>query len=109
MASTLGLSRPDFEHHFARRVNGRWSLREHRTTHGFDCIFLDRQSQPGKALCRVYEARPAQCETWPFWPDNLQSPDAWQAARHLTPCPGMDRGPVVPPEEIRIRRDATPQ
>eukprot|EP00961_Rhodomonas_salina_P046921 629705-Rhodomonas_salina.2 len=29
----------------------------------------------GKAICSLYEARPKQCRTWPFWPENLASPE----------------------------------
>jgi len=108
MASGLGLSVARFKQEWARRLDGRWSLKERLTAHGWDCVFLDRESSPGKALCRLYETRPAQCRTWPFWPENLGSPEAWAEARRETPCPGMGQGAIVPIESIRIQRDATP-
>ncbi|MBX3372425.1 MAG: YkgJ family cysteine cluster protein [Phycisphaeraceae bacterium] len=106
MAHDLGEGVDEFRRRWARRVMGRWSLREVRTGYGFDCVFLDRASAPGRALCRVYRSRPGQCRTWPFWPENLASPEAWRDARARTPCPGMDRGPVVPLAQIRVQLDA---
>jgi Fe-S-cluster containining protein len=108
LARALGVAEETFHRRYARRLNGRWSLRERRTEHGHDCVFLDRRSENGKALCRVYDARPAQCRTWPFWPENLSSPDDWSAARRATPCPGMDQGTLISVEGIRLRLEATP-
>ena len=48
-----------------------------------NCPFLDELGH-----CQVYIARPLQCRTWPWWPDNLLSPGAWQRAGRR--CPGMD-------------------
>jgi Fe-S-cluster containining protein len=61
-----------------------------------DCIFYD------KAIgCTVYEARPRQCRTWPFWESNLATPAAWE--RTKTVCPGAGRGELIPAEEITRR------
>ena len=108
MADALGVDEKTFYRRYAHQVEGRWSLREHETPHGFDCVFLDRTSQAGKALCSIYQARPAQCRTWPFWPENLRSRGVWQAVKRNTPCPGMDTGALVPVERIRVLRDETP-
>jgi len=35
------------------------------------CQFLDG------ARCTVYETRPQQCRTWPFWPENM-SRKVWE-------------------------------
>ncbi len=109
MAKHFKLDQPTFVDRYARKVRGRWSLVEHKTEHGYDCIFLDRKSEPGKALCSIYDARPAQCRTWPFWPENLTTPQAWEDVKRQTPCPGMDSGRLVPVTQIRIMRDATPE
>jgi hypothetical protein len=105
MAVALGIDERVFYRRYAHKVDGRWSLIERLTTFGHDCVFLDRTSVPGSAVCGLYEARPAQCRTWPFWPENLRSPRAWAGAKRDTPCPGMDCGTVVPIEKIRIQRD----
>jgi len=104
MATALGITTDEFLQRYSRVLGGRRSLNEHETEHGFDCIFLDRTTQPGKALCRVYLARPTQCRTWPFWSDNIRSARAWRAAKERTPCPGMDSGTLIPVEKIRILR-----
>ncbi len=107
MAQALELSESAFHDMYARREGHppRWSLRERKTEHGYDCIFLDRQSIPGKAICGIYEARPTQCRTWPFWPENLRSESTWDRVKRATPCPGMNRGKLFPVEHIRIQRD----
>ena len=40
--------------------------------------------------CLVYEARPLQCRTWPWWEENLYSRERWDDA--ASRCPGMNRG-----------------
>lgn len=109
ICEVTGIAEGDLYRDFAHRVGNRWSLREKVLEDGRrDCIFLDRVSMPGKAVCGIYRARPAQCRTWPFWRENLTSRRAWDGAKRRTPCPGMDAGPLVPLERIRILRDATP-
>jgi Fe-S-cluster containining protein len=84
MATALGIEDIDaFERQFVRRIGIRKSLVEYADG---DCIFLDPQSR----RCMVYEARPVQCRTWPFWESNLTSPKAW--ARAAKDCPGCNRG-----------------
>lgn len=107
MAQHLGVDEAAFYDQHARKINGHWSLTETHTKHGYDCIFLDRESVPGKAICGLYESRPVQCRTWPFWPENLESRRNWEETRRQTPCPGMNAGPLVPIEDIRIQRDRT--
>lgn len=100
MARVLGLSRTEFDRAYTHRTPFGPSLTETETEFGHDCVFLDRQTQPGKALCRVYKARPAQCRTWPFWKDNLKTPHHWRSAGRS--CPGMDTGTLHPPETIAL-------
>jgi Fe-S-cluster containining protein len=48
--------------------------------------------------------RPNQCRTWPFWNDNLASPDSWNYA--AVKCPGINRGKRYSVEEIEsIRKE----
>jgi len=105
MAAKLGLDEATFYKQFAHQLDGKWSLTENETEHGFDCVFLDRQTIPGKAICSIYEARPVQCRTWPFWPENLRTQRHWETVKRRTPCPGMNSGKLVPIEKIRIQRD----
>lgn len=63
-----------------------------------DCCFFDGR-------CRIYPVRPHQCRTYPFWLQNLRSPEAW--ARTCAECPGIGRGRWYSPEEIitRVQED----
>lgn len=75
-----------------RLARGRVSLREHANG---DCIYLDPQTR----LCRVYEVRPKQCRTWPFWNSNVASPEAWEQTKQV--CPGAGQGAFVSAEEVK--------
>ncbi|MCP4194942.1 MAG: YkgJ family cysteine cluster protein [Planctomycetaceae bacterium] len=84
-----------FEDQYVRKVGIRKSLKEFPNG---DCVFFDNKSRK----CQVYEARPRQCRTWPFWDSNLKSPEAWQATCEI--CPGSGQGKVYSIEEIETRR-----
>ncbi|GHT95055.1 zinc/iron-chelating domain-containing protein [Spirochaetia bacterium] len=51
----------------------------------YDCIFW-------KEGCSVYDARPLQCRTFPFWQSNVASSESWNRAAAF--CPGMGTGTV---------------
>jgi Fe-S-cluster containining protein len=106
MAEHFGLTAKEFRRTYARKLHEGWSLNEVQTDRGFDCVFLDRTSIPGKAICSIYQVRPVQCRTWPFWPENLKSPQHWENVKRRTPCPGMSQGKLIPIDQIRIQRDA---
>ena len=80
-----------------RRVGLRFSLTEKP---GGDCIFLIREN--GKTRCEIHPVRPVQCQTWPFWSENLRSRSNWEAAAKN--CPGMGSGELYPPEVIDMCR-----
>jgi len=56
-----------------------------------DCIFWDNG-------CKVYEARPHQCISFPFWEAVVSSKEAWEIA--ATGCPGINSGVLHSREEI---------
>jgi hypothetical protein len=90
LAARLGLDEAAFRARYTQRV---WSNGEQRTTLrdrlagklGHACIFFQKGTG-----CTVYEQRPRQCRTWPFWRRILASPEAW--AEEALACPGMNRG-----------------
>jgi len=41
----------------------KYSIKELNFNDSFECIFYDRESNG----CRIYNARPSQCKTFPFW------------------------------------------
>ena len=85
---------------YLRRVGLRTTIIEHGTTK--DCIFL--QNRAGHRRCAIYPVRPSQCRSWPFWPSNLSSANAWNEAARK--CPGINRGRFYSFEEIEeIKRN----
>ena len=106
LARRFGISTDEFLRTYTHETAAGRSLTEVERGHGLDCVFLDRQTIPGKAICGVYEDRPIQCRTWPFWGENISSRAAWDRAARG--CPGMNKGDPVSPQQIRILRDQTP-
>ncbi len=88
MAEFLQISVKEFVQLYTREVDGELALKEYPRT--FECIFL----RDGK--CRVYKARPKQCRTFPFWPENVESEKAWEKAAKR--CEGInhEHAPVIP-------------
>lgn len=91
LAAAVKMDVAQFEATYVRQVGIRKSLIE--LPNG-DCIFWNRKTRG----CWVYEARPLQCRTWPFWESNVLSPAAWAAVCEA--CPGCERGKHFPREEI---------
>lgn len=91
MAQYVKMSPQEFGRRYLRRVGNRFSLTETRPN--YDCVFLE-----GKR-CTVYPVRPTQCRTFPYWPENLQTPESWtETARR---CEGIHpEAPTVPLSEI---------
>ena len=88
LAAALGLETEDFRARFCRLEEGWWVVRADDP----DCPFLDPQGR-----CSVYEARPVQCRSWPFWSDNLRR-EVWEGPVRET-CPGIGSGRTYSPEE----------
>ena len=84
-----------FEKNYVRRVGIRKSLVEFPNG---DCVFFDNESR----RCQVYEVRPRQCRTWPFWDSNLKSPEAWKETCET--CPGSGTGKLYQLNEIEKAR-----
>jgi Fe-S-cluster containining protein len=95
LAANVGLAVEAFEDQYVRRVGVRKSLKEFP---GGDCVFFNTE----KRNCNVYEARPRQCRTWPFWDSNLKTPDDWKHTCSV--CPGSGKGRLHSIEEIEERR-----
>jgi uncharacterized protein len=91
LAAAMRLEVVEFERRYVRKVGIRKSLIE--WSNG-DCIFFHGESR----TCQVYDVRPRQCRTWPFWPSNLSSPTAWDDTAER--CPGCNRGRVAPLDRI---------
>ncbi|MEQ8790510.1 MAG: YkgJ family cysteine cluster protein [Pirellulaceae bacterium] len=83
-----------FEKLYVRRIGIRKSLKE---LPNYDCVFLGEDRK-----CTVYEARPRQCRTWPFWDSNLKSPEAWSDTCDV--CPGSGKGKLYQLGQIEEQR-----
>jgi Fe-S-cluster containining protein len=90
LAEFRGESIDDFSTRFVRQVGSRHSLIERP---GGDCVFWD-----SKAGCTVYSARPVQCRTWPFWKENVETPEEWRRITEI--CPGSGKGRHYSADEI---------
>ncbi|MDA1049260.1 MAG: YkgJ family cysteine cluster protein [Planctomycetota bacterium] len=96
IAAELGESDVDaFEAEYVHKVGIRRSLREFPNG---DCVFFDNETR----RCTVYNARPRQCRTWPFWDSNLKTPEAW--AETCEVCPGSGKGELYQIDHIESQR-----
>jgi Fe-S-cluster containining protein len=98
MAAELRMPQRDMLRRYTRRVGAKLTLIEEPQTR--NCILLDRHRQDDRLVgrCRVYQCRPRQCRTWPFWKSNLVSPQSWALA--ALRCPGMNWGRLFSYEQI---------
>lgn len=91
LADRLSVTLYEFKTRYTRPTDsGMTSLRE---KDNYDCVFFDRATG-----CTVYEDRPLQCRTWPFWRSTTRDATAWARTSHA--CPGVNTGPVVPADRI---------
>jgi Fe-S-cluster containining protein len=95
LAEAMDLEEDEFRKRFVRKVGTRFSLVEYPDG---DCIFLDPQTRG----CMVYQARPVQCRTWPFWSSNLKTERDWEATCEI--CPGAGTGKLYSIEQIEAAR-----
>jgi len=80
---------------YTRKVGIRYSLKEYSNG---DCYFFDNQTR----RCNVYNARPRQCKTWPFWDSNLKSEKTWKQTCQT--CPGSGQGKLHTLGQIEEQR-----
>ncbi len=92
LAERLGMESAKFEKKYVRQIGVRRSLVEYKNG---DCVFFDTKTRK----CQVYEQRPRQCRTWPFWNSNLRSPETW--AETCESCPGSGKGKLYQLEHIQ--------
>jgi Fe-S-cluster containining protein len=93
LVRALGMRYNDFVETYCRWISLPWtreqlSLKEKSN---YDCIFW-------KQGCSVYEQRPQQCRSFPFWQSVVISAEAWERA--AASCPGMGKGALHTSMEI---------
>ena len=89
LAAHFGMSTDAFTAKFTKKVDGLYELQYT----GRDCPFLSM------SRCMVYSARPRQCRTWPFWPENMN--DAVWEREVASWCPGVGKGKLYTAEDIQ--------
>ena len=81
-ANSMNMSLQDFKaKYISREIRSKsrpdesWTvLKQKRDSNDIEgCIFLDEETK----MCSIYEARPLQCSTYPFWPRVMESLDSW--------------------------------
>lgn len=77
-----------FTRKYCQKTGGHFHLRHPEK----DCEFLSEKK------CTVYEARPSQCRTWPFWPENMNA-KTWKRDV-IAFCPGVGKGKRYSEKEI---------
>lgn len=94
MATLLKISPDLFKRKYTRLCDNRYALTERKQLNGdYDCVFLE-----GKK-CTIYQARPKQCRTFPWWKDHLKSEESWKLAAQ--DCEGIsENAPLISYLEI---------
>jgi Fe-S-cluster containining protein len=93
LVSALNMEYTDFVEFYCRwvPVTGGVEQLSLKEKANYDCIFW-------KDGCSLYEARPLQCRSFPFWPSLLENSDTWEAMA----CPGMGKGTLHTMGEIAL-------
>jgi Fe-S-cluster containining protein len=63
LAEFLKIKDEDFVLQYLSKVGFRYTLKEIPFQDGFSCVLFDTE----KYGCKVYAARPSQCQSFPFW------------------------------------------
>ena len=63
LSEFFGFSKEKFKEIFLFKVGTKFSIKEKPYENGFACVFFDEKNKN----CGVYEFRPSQCRSFPFW------------------------------------------
>ena len=97
LAGALGITVTAARQRYTFRDENGWTELDFR---GGRCVMLDATTN----LCTVYDSRPTQCRTFPFWPELIRR-GAWTPeAKRI--CEGVGNGRVVPKDEVAARLQA---
>lgn len=94
MSEALKMPVKTFMIKYVRRRDNRYALNEIKIKDDeYACVFLKDKK------CMLYQNRPKQCRTFPWWKQNLSSPKSWQLAAQE--CEGInEQAPLLPYSEI---------
>jgi Fe-S-cluster containining protein len=80
IAALLNLTINDFGVKYLFKKGYKFSIKENKFEDSYECVFYDRETNG----CKIYDARPSQCRTFPFWDYYKQRVDELKAE-----CPGI--------------------
>ncbi len=80
MAGTRNMDVALFSMQYVRKVQDRLSLKERVINGEYFCCFFDRID----CQCTIYQSRPKQCRTFPFWNQFKKEPQEL-----FLECPGV--------------------
>jgi Fe-S-cluster containining protein len=80
ISKLLNLEIKDFATKYLYKKAYKYSIKEIKYEDSYECIFYDRDING----CKIYEARPSQCITFPFWDYYKHRIDELQEE-----CPGI--------------------
>jgi uncharacterized protein len=88
LSAHFDLTEAQFIQQYTRYIDGQYALLDRPGSH--DCLFLKNKQ------CSVYESRPTQCRTFPWWIHHLREPNDWEEAAQR--CEGINHSdaPIVP-------------
>jgi Fe-S-cluster containining protein len=101
-AAFLRLAPPEFERKYVYRTTHLLRLRKPR---GAQCPFLRASG------CAIHPAKPHQCRAFPFWPELIGAPEAWNETSQY--CPGIGAGPLLSYDSVlriaNLMRESYPE
>jgi hypothetical protein len=99
IASHLSMPFELFVRRYIRQVADRFALTEIKKQN-YDCVFLQN------CKCIIYEVRPRQCRTFPWWKENLVSEKIWEET--AASCEGISpNGRLTSFETIQKQLDGS--
>ncbi|QOP44029.1 YkgJ family cysteine cluster protein [Sulfurimonas sediminis] len=63
IAEVLAMDVNEFALKYLFKKGYKYSIRENKINDSYECVFYDRKTNG----CKIYNARPNQCKTFPFW------------------------------------------
>ena len=63
IANFLNLGVAEFSMHYLFQSGYKYSIKERENENSYECFFYNKESNG----CEIYDVRPTQCRTFPFW------------------------------------------
>lgn len=87
-SKVLSISESEFVRIYCRYVDyGYYQMISLKEKSNYDCIFLTKEG------CSIYQGRPVQCRTYPFWKGIMEDRKSWD--EEAKSCPGINKGKKV--------------